>query len=84
MSDILIYIGDFMGKPRMVRSDRYKGRPVVMRYWACKDQIVLAAKKQGFQLGNSFDVILTNPPFTNWAKRISWKELQDYYQSNGK
>ena len=39
-----------MGKPRMVRSDRYRKRPAVMRYWACKDQIVLAAKKQNFEL----------------------------------
>ena len=69
MSDILEYKGDFMGKPRMVRSDRYRGRPSVLRYWACKDQIVLAAKKQKFKLGNSFSVIFYVGMPKSWSKK---------------
>ena len=50
MSEILTYIGDVMGAPRMVRSDKWKQRPIVQRYWAYRDMLRLAAKKQKFEL----------------------------------
>ena len=79
MSDILIYLGDFMGKPRMVRSDRYKKRPSVTRYWACKDRIILAAKKQGFQLGNSFEVIFYVQMPKSWSQKKKDKMAGEYH-----
>jgi len=27
--------------------------------------------------GSEKETILTNPPFTNWAERISWKKLKE-------
>jgi len=34
-------------KPRMVRSDKWKKRPAVERYWAFKDQLKMFANIQG-------------------------------------
>ena len=40
-----------MGKPRMVRSDRWKKRPVVQRYWSFKDELVDLCGKAGYVQG---------------------------------
>lgn len=56
MQDRLEYFGRPVAKPRMVRSDKYKKRPVVLNYWAFKDRIVLQAKRQGFKLGKAYKV----------------------------
>lgn len=59
--DRLEFIGNPVAKPRMTRADRYKKRPVVERYWAFKDKIVLQAKKQGFKLGRAYKVTFVLP-----------------------
>jgi len=56
MKDSLEYIGKPVAKPRMVRSDKYKKRPVVLNYWAFKDRITFQAKRQGFKLGKAYKV----------------------------
>lgn len=40
-----------MGKPRMVRSDRWKKRPVVQRYWSFKDELVDLCERLGYTQG---------------------------------
>lgn len=61
MTDSLEYIGKPVAKPRMVRSDRYKKRPVVLNYWAFKDRIIHQAKQQGFKLSNAYKVTFVMP-----------------------
>jgi len=40
-----------MGKPRMVRSDAWKKRPCVTRYWAFKDELNLLCNQVGYRQG---------------------------------
>jgi len=48
-----------LGKPRMTRSDRWKGRSCVNSYWAFKDEL-------RYRLGNS------NVPLPHQIKGVSW------------
>ena len=58
-----------MGKPRMVRSDKWKKRPATSRYWAFKDMIVIAAKKQKFELGDCFNAVFYIQMPESWSKK---------------
>jgi len=69
MSNSLIYTGIIVSKPRMTRSDKWKHREVVDRYWAFKDAIVLAANKQGFKLGNNVQIIFGIPMPKSWSNK---------------
>jgi len=53
MNELIVHIAP-MGKPRMTRRDRWAKRPAVLRYFAMKDELIRAAKEQGFDLGGSF------------------------------
>jgi len=64
-----IYEGEFMGKPRMVRSDKWKKRAVTSKYWAMKDQIVLAAKKQQFGLSEQFIITFQIEMPKSWSEK---------------
>jgi Holliday junction resolvase RusA-like endonuclease len=70
MADRFEFIGTPVAKPRMTRADRYKKRPVVEKYWAFKDKIILQAKKQKFVLGRAYKVTFYMP----LPKSISAKE----------
>lgn len=65
----LEYKGDFMGKPRMVRSDKWKIRSVTARYWAYKDMLVIAAKKQKFKLGNQYEAKFFVQMPKSWSEK---------------
>jgi len=67
--DVLIYEGDFMAKPRMVRSDKYKKRKVTSRYWAFKALLVIAAKKQKFVLGDNVIMEFQIAMPKSWSKK---------------
>lgn len=45
-----MYFFDFRGvpKPRMVASDKWRRRPIVLKYFRYKDELLLASKKQRF------------------------------------
>jgi Holliday junction resolvase RusA-like endonuclease len=58
-----------MPKPRMTRSDRWKQRPVVMRYWAFKDELQLLAREKDFVLGAAFEVTFYLPMPDSWSKK---------------
>ena len=66
--DSFTYIGKPAAKPRMVRSDKYKKRPVVLNYWAFKDRIVRQAKAKGFELGNAYKVTFIMPMPTSLSE----------------
>lgn len=68
MEDSLEYIGEIVPKPRMTRADTWKHRPIVDRYYAFKDSIVLQAKQQDFVLGEAFSIIFKMPMPSSWSK----------------
>lgn len=58
-----------MGKPRMVKSDAWKKRPVVERYWAIKDFMILQASLQKFKLRETFQAVIWIPMPKSWSKK---------------
>lgn len=50
------YIGPVVGKPRMTRSDKWKKRPCVERYWAFKDSITLQSNLANFKLSDGVKI----------------------------
>jgi len=74
MEKIFEYRGRPVAKPRMVRSDKYKKRPVVLNYWAFKDKIIMQAKKSGFRLGNAYKVTFIMP----MPESLSDKKKDEY------
>jgi Holliday junction resolvase RusA-like endonuclease len=56
-------------KPRMVRSDKYKKRPVVESYWAYKDELTLKANLKKIKLGAIVDVIFIIPMPKSWSQK---------------
>ena len=74
MTDSLEYIGKPVAKPRMVRSDRYKKRPVVLNYWAFKDRIIKQALRQKFKLGKAYKVTFIMP----FPEKLAEKKKVEY------
>lgn len=52
-------------KPRMVRSDAWKKRPAVMRYWAFKDKV----RELGIELQSPCKITFYLPMPPSWSKR---------------
>lgn len=50
-----------MGKPRQSSSDRWKKRPVVMRYRAYADELRLTAKQLGYELESTLNITFVVP-----------------------
>jgi Holliday junction resolvase RusA-like endonuclease len=58
-----------IGKPWMVRSDAWKKRDAVLRYWSFKDELTLKAKLLQFQLPDEFEVEFYIPMPPSWSKK---------------
>lgn len=58
-----------IGKPRMVRSDRWRERKCVSQYWAYRDRVRLAAKLQHYRLGETLDVTFYLPMPPSWSRK---------------
>ncbi len=58
-----------VAKPRMTRSDVWKKRPCVMKYWSFKDRLVIAAKAQGFVLGDRYGVVFYIEMPGSWSEK---------------
>jgi len=67
--DSFIYKGNIVAKPRMTRSDTWKKRPCVLKYWAFKDEINIQASEQGFRLGNAYRVEFYVEMPKSWSKK---------------
>jgi Holliday junction resolvase RusA-like endonuclease len=67
--DAFVYIGEFMGKPRLCRSDAWKKRPCVMKYWTFKDEINRQAEKQNFVLGDVLFMQFVIKMPNSWSKK---------------
>ena len=75
-----VYEGDIMGKPRMTKADKWKKRPVTSRYWAMKDMLVLAAKKQSFVLDAQFIISIQIEMPKSWSKKKKEEMLGSPHQ----
>ena len=58
---------DPLPKPRMVRSDSWKKRPIVLRYWMYKDEMKLKCRR--FKLGAAFKVVFVIPMPKSWSQK---------------
>lgn len=55
--------------PRMTKSDKWKKRPSVMKYFAFRDQIVIGANKMGFKLGDTLEAVFFVPMPDSWSEK---------------
>lgn len=71
------FLLDPVPKPRMSRSDIWKKRPIVNRYFAFKDKLVLEAKKKKFKLGDKYYVefLIAMPKSWTESKKRSFHGL---------
>lgn len=54
----------------MVKSDTWRKRKCVVNYWNYKDNLVIEAKKAGYELGDVFDgVTFILPMAKSWSKK---------------
>lgn len=67
-----------VAKPRMVKSDKWKQRPVVMKYWAFKDELRLKFKGK---LSDQFKVTFTIPMPKSWSKKKKKEMVLSPHQS---
>lgn len=59
---------DPVAKPRMTRSDVWKHRPIVDRYYAFKDHLKMLCNLQHFELGDKFRVEFYIRMPDSWSK----------------
>ena len=69
-SNEFIFNIDPQPKPRMVRSDSWKKRPAVLRYWTYKDHLNLMAKVKQFTLPTEgMAIVFVMPMSKSWSKK---------------
>lgn len=66
MSDVIFNITP-IPKPRMTRADSWKKRPVVLSYWAYKDEINLWANKTKICISTELNVTFILPMPKSWS-----------------
>lgn len=64
-----------IGKPRMVKSDAWKKRPCVVRYWKFKDDLNFLCKRAGYVQGNELFATFRIPMPKSWPKSKRLKNL---------
>jgi Holliday junction resolvase RusA-like endonuclease len=57
-----------IGKPRMVRSDSWRKRPCVQRYWAFKDELRRLCSESGYVQGRTLYAVFHLPMPKSWSK----------------
>ena len=58
-----------VAKPRMTRSDRWRKRPIVQKYWAYKDELRYLAREDGFKLAPVLSVKFYIAMPKSWSKK---------------
>jgi len=56
-------------KPRMVRSDRWRKRPCVLKYWEFKDRLVELATVQGYEIQKPLSLTFVIPMPKSWSDK---------------
>lgn len=62
-------------KPRMNKSDAWRGRKCVAEYWKFKDELIIQAKKMGFKIGNKIHIICYMPVPASWSEKKKQKMI---------
>jgi len=62
-------------KPRMTQRDRWKQRPVVVRYHQWKDDLKKEAKRLAYTLPEAYSVIFYVPMPKSWSKKKKMEYL---------
>jgi Holliday junction resolvase RusA-like endonuclease len=58
-----------MAKPRMTKSDAWRGRKVVADYWEFKARLKAAAGRADYRLGQAIRVVFVVPVPKSWPAR---------------
>jgi len=69
-----------IGKPRMSRSDRWKKRPCVVRYFAYSNKIKEVMKLQNFEPANELIMTFHIEMPKSWSKKKKAKMLGEPHQ----
>tara|TARA_R100000655_G_C3000062_1_gene194263 strand:+ start:12726 stop:13118 length:393 start_codon:yes stop_codon:yes gene_type:complete len=56
-------------KPRMTRADKWKKRPIVLKYWSFCNELQLLANKYKYKPGEVVDLIFYIPMPKSWSKK---------------
>ena len=64
----------------MTRSDRWKKRPCVVRYWNFKNYLQEQAKFQNFKLSNNIEIFFELKIPKSWSKKKKHKMLYRPHQ----
>lgn len=78
---MIVYNKKGMAKPRMTKSDSWKKRPVVLKYWEYKNDIKEWATQNNFSLGNEIYCVFHIPMPRTWSVKKKIKmNYQDHQQ----
>tara|TARA_R100001594_G_scaffold27173_3_gene51957 strand:- start:5988 stop:6410 length:423 start_codon:yes stop_codon:yes gene_type:complete len=58
-----------VSKPRMTHADRWKSRPVVMKYWNYRDEVFYGALAQGYRPSYELSMDFVLPMPKSWSKK---------------
>ena len=58
-----------VAKPRMTRSDRWKKRPVVLKYWQFKDALKEKAEQKNWNLSKDITIYFSIAMPKSWSKK---------------
>ena len=58
-----------VAKPRMTRSDRWKKRPVVLKYWQFKDALKEKAEQKNWNLSKEITIYFSIAMPKSWSKK---------------
>ena len=58
-----------VAKPRMTRSDRWKKRPVVLKYWQFKDALKEKAEQKNWDLSKDVTIYFSIAMPKSWSKK---------------
>ncbi len=67
--------------PRMTRSDKWAKRPIVTRYFAFRDELILKGNKVGLKLPNVLNVLFVIPMPKSWSENKRDKYRYQPHQS---
>ena len=76
---MIIYIQP-VAKPRMTRSDKWKKRKVVLKYWNFKDHLKAQAQKENFILSSDISIYFEIKTPKSWSKKKTNKMLFQAHQ----
>mgnify|MGYP003679739853 FL=1 len=68
-------------KPRMTRADRWKQRPIVLKYWEFCRQLKMEAKKNDYKPGDKVSLIFFLEMPKSWSKKKREKMLGKPHKS---